>query len=78
MMITRRTSSRRGQGTGVFSSLHNECVVALECPAANPLRVTGDAIHADEFWRPIDESVRSDGTIDTSLLAHHDAGGVLY
>ena len=47
-------------------------------PTSSRREAEQGVLHANEFCRLIDESVRADGTNDMSVFANQDAGGVLY
>lgn len=72
-MITRSTTNRRPTTTQeLLASLHNDRRATMESLADEPFRIAGGHVDAAEFWRLFDETVRPDGTVDTSGLQPAD------
>lgn len=78
MITTPTTSSRITTTQELLASLHNNRAVALRSLANRPFRITGDPIDAAGFWKQFDESVRADGTVNTSALANPADGDVMH
>jgi hypothetical protein len=75
---TPKASSRPTTTQQLLASLHNDRAAALRSLANQPFRITGDPIDAASFWNVFDESVRADGTVDTSALVGRADGDVVH